>query len=62
MVNVMLNYGYALFEAECLRAINTVGLDENVGFLHEMNPVRTALLMIYKSLSGSLLIWQLSIL
>lgn len=25
MANVMLNYGYALLEAECLRAINTVG-------------------------------------
>ena len=27
MVNTMLNYGYALLEAECLRAINSVGLD-----------------------------------
>lgn len=27
MVNTMLNYGYSLLEAECLRAINTVGLD-----------------------------------
>ena len=33
MVNVMLNYGYALLEAECLRAINTVGLDAHVRFL-----------------------------
>ena len=36
-VNCMLNYGYALLEAECLRAINSVGLDAHVGFLHEMN-------------------------
>ncbi len=33
----MLNYGYSLIEAECLRAINSVGLDAHVGFLHEMN-------------------------
>ncbi len=35
-VNCMLNYGYAILEAECLRAINIVGLDPHVGFLHEM--------------------------
>ena len=35
-VNCMLNYGYSLLEAECLRAINSTGLDAHVGFLHEM--------------------------
>lgn len=35
-VNCMLNYGYAILEAECLRAINSSGLDVHVGFLHEM--------------------------
>jgi CRISPR-associated protein Cas1 len=35
-VDVMFNNGYALLEAECLRAINTAGLDAHVGFLHEM--------------------------
>lgn len=35
-INCMLNYGYAILEAECLRAINVVGLDAHVGFLHEM--------------------------
>ena len=35
-VNCMLNYGYSLLEAECVRAINSVGLDAHVGFLHEM--------------------------
>jgi len=35
-VNCMLNYGYAILEAECLRAINIVGLDPHVGFLYEM--------------------------
>ena len=34
MVNTMLNYGYSLLEAECLKAINSVGLDPHVGFLH----------------------------
>ncbi|MFA4824632.1 MAG: CRISPR-associated endonuclease Cas1 [Methanoregula sp.] len=36
MVNCMLNYGYSLLEAECLRAHNSVGLDAHDGFLHEM--------------------------
>jgi len=36
-INCMLNYGYSLIEAECLRAINSVGLDAHVGFLHEMH-------------------------
>ena len=35
-INCMLNYGYAILEAECLRAINSSGLDVHVGFLHEM--------------------------
>ena len=35
MANVMLNYGYTLLEAEILRAINSVGLDCHIGFLHE---------------------------
>lgn len=33
--NTLLNYGYSLLEAECLRVINTVGLDPCIGFLHE---------------------------
>jgi CRISP-associated protein Cas1 len=37
IVNCMLNYGYAILEAECLRAIHSAGLDAHVGFLHEMN-------------------------
>jgi CRISPR-associated protein Cas1 len=42
-VNVMLNYGYSLLEAECLRAINTTGLYAHIGFLHEMNPNKYSL-------------------
>lgn len=43
MVNTMLNYGYSLLEAECLKAINSVGLDPHVGFLHEMTPSKNSL-------------------
>ena len=42
-VNCMLNYGYSLLEAECLRAINSTGLDAHVGFLHEMQPGKYSL-------------------
>jgi CRISP-associated protein Cas1 len=42
-INCMLNYGYSLLEAECLRAINSVGLDAHVGFLHEMAPGKYSL-------------------
>jgi CRISPR-associated protein Cas1 len=42
-VDVMINYGYALLEAECLRVINAVGLDPHVGFLHEMNTSKNSL-------------------
>jgi CRISP-associated protein Cas1 len=39
----MFSYVYALLEAECLRAINTVGFDPHVRFLHEMNPSKNNL-------------------
>jgi len=42
-VNCMLNYGYSLLEAECLRAINSAGLDVHVGFLHEMQVGKNSL-------------------
>jgi CRISPR-associated protein Cas1 len=38
-----LSYGHALLEAECLRVINTAGLDSHVGFLHEINPSKDSL-------------------
>lgn len=43
MTNCMLNYGYALLEAECLRAINSSGLDAHIGFLHEMHNGKNSL-------------------
>jgi CRISPR-associated protein Cas1 len=42
-INSMLNYGYSLLEAECLRAINSAGLDAHIGFLHEANPGKNSL-------------------
>jgi CRISPR-associated protein Cas1 len=42
-VNCMLNYGYSLLEVEGLREINSVGLDDHIGFLHEPNPGKNSL-------------------
>ena len=41
--NTMLNYGYSLLESDCLRVINTVGLDPSIGFLHEMRNEKRSL-------------------
>jgi CRISPR-associated protein Cas1 len=35
-INALFNYGYSLLESECRKAINSVGLDTHVGFLHEV--------------------------
>ena len=37
-VNALLNYGYALLEARVRQAVNSVGLEPAVGFLHEVAP------------------------
>jgi CRISPR-associated protein Cas1 len=42
-INALLNYGYAILESEIRKAINTVGLDYSIGFLHEINQSRTPL-------------------
>ena len=34
-VNALLNYGYSVLESECWKAVNKVGLDAYVGFVHE---------------------------
>jgi CRISPR-associated protein Cas1 len=34
-VNSLLNYSYAILESECRRALNSVGLEPTIGFLHE---------------------------
>ena len=33
--NVLLNYGYAILESECRKALNSIGLEPTIGFLHE---------------------------
>jgi len=38
-----LNYGYAILESEIRKAINGIGLDYSIGFLHEINQSRTPL-------------------
>jgi CRISPR-associated protein Cas1 len=40
-VNVALNYGYGFLEGECRMAINAVGLEPAVGFLHEVSSYQT---------------------
>lgn len=42
-VNVLLSFTYSLFTNEMVNALETVGLDPYVGFLHELRPGRPAL-------------------
>ena len=42
-VNALLNYGYAILESETRKAINSIGLDYSIGFLHEINQSHTPL-------------------
>jgi len=42
-INALLNYGYAILESEIRKAINSVGLDYSIGFLHEISQSRTPL-------------------
>ena len=43
MVNAMLSMGYSLLANECAAALEGVGLDPAVGFLHTMRPGRNSL-------------------
>ena len=36
-----LNYGYGFLEGECRKAINAVGLEPSVGFLHDFSDYQT---------------------
>lgn len=42
-INALLNYGYSILESEIRKAINSVGLDPSIGFLHEITQSRTPL-------------------
>ena len=46
-VNLALNYAYGVLEGECRRAINTVGLEPSVGFLHETSGYQTKQPLVY---------------
>jgi CRISPR-associated protein Cas1 len=46
-VNLTLNYAYGVLEGECRSAINTVGLEPSVGFLHETSGYQTKQSLVY---------------
>jgi CRISPR-associated protein Cas1 len=45
--NAALNYGYGFLEAECRMAINVVGLEPAVGFLHDFSDYQTKESLVY---------------
>jgi CRISPR-associated protein Cas1 len=45
--NAALNYGYGFLEAECRMAINAVGLEPAVGFLHDFSDYQTKESLVY---------------
>ena len=46
-VNLALNYAYGVLEGECRRAINAVGLEPSVGFLHDFSNYQTKQSLVY---------------
>jgi CRISPR-associated protein Cas1 len=46
-VNLALNYAYGVLESECRRAINTIGLEPSVGFLHDFSNYQTKQSLVY---------------
>ena len=46
-VNAALNYGYGFLEGECRKAINSVGLEPSVGFLHDFSDYQTKQSLVY---------------
>jgi len=46
-VNLSLNYAYGVLEGECRKAINTVGLEPSVGFLHDFSDYQTKESLVY---------------
>jgi len=45
--NLALNYAYGVLEGECRAAINAVGLEPSVGFLHEFSSYQTKQSLVY---------------
>jgi CRISPR-associated protein Cas1 len=46
-VNSALNYAYGFLEGECRRAINAVGLEPSIGFLHDFSSYQTKQSLVY---------------
>jgi CRISPR-associated protein Cas1 len=46
-VNLALNYGYGFLEGEVRKAINSVGLEPSVGFLHDSSDYQTKQSLVY---------------
>lgn len=46
-VNLALNYGYGFLEGEVRRAINSIGLEPSVGFLHYVSDYQTRQSLVY---------------
>ena len=46
-INLALNYAYGVLEGECRRAINTVGLEPSIGFLHNSSDYQTKQSLVY---------------
>ena len=46
-VNLTLNYAYGVLEGECRKAVNTVGLEPSIGFLHEFSDYQTKQSLVY---------------
>lgn len=46
-VNLTLNYAYGVLEGECRRAINIVGLEPAIGFLHDFADYQTKQSLVY---------------
>lgn len=46
-INLILNYAYGVLEGYCRKAINTVGLEPSVGFLHTYSDYQTKQSLVY---------------
>ncbi len=49
-VNCLLNYGYAILESEIKKMIHSIGLDPQIGFLHEVLPSKNPLVYDFQEL------------
>ncbi|MBN1357573.1 CRISPR-associated endonuclease Cas1 [Candidatus Bathyarchaeota archaeon] len=46
-INLTLNYAYGVLEGYCRKAINTVGLEPSIGFLHKYSDYQTKQSLVY---------------